>query len=160
MSNRNNDGQFKRKWWLHPMDPENIAGLSDRDRRNAKRYNQWLFIWGVMFFGAIHALDPLPGGISATPVWRVLLAFSPIIPGIFLIRAFIRLFGETKEELIRKIHIESLAVGFLCAFVIGMCFALSAIIVGESVVAGPVMFVGLLAGYFVSLTLKYRKYNA
>ena len=159
MASIDGGNKLKRKWWLHPMDPENLVELSDRDRRNAKSYNHWILVWGVMFFGAVVGLEPLPGGIDATPMWRILLAFSPIVPGIFLIRSFIRLFRETKDELIRKIHYEALAMGFLFAFILGMCFALSAVIVSESVKAGPTMFSGLLVGYFLGLTLKYRKHN-
>jgi hypothetical protein len=112
-----------------------------------------------MFFGTVLCLEPLPGGIGSTPVWRLLLAFSPIVPGIFLIRAFIRLFGGMEDELIKRIHYEALAVGFLFAFFLGMCFGLSAVIVGGTVSAGPIMFMGLLLGYFISLALKYRKHN-
>ncbi len=160
MANTNGNGKFKKKWWLHPMDPENLVELNDRDRRNAKRYNHWLLIWGVTFFGTLIALKPLAGGVDATPIWRLLLAFSSIVPGVFLVRSFIRFFGETKDQLLKKVHYESLAVGFLFAFFLGICFALSAVIVGGSVKAGPVMFSGLLAGYFINLALMYRKYNA
>lgn len=159
MTNIDEDNKFKQKWWLHPMDPENLIELSDSDRRNAKSFNLWLLGWGIMFFGTILCMEPLPGGVEATPIWRMLIALSPLVPSIFLIRAFIRLFSEMKDELIKKVHYEALASGFLFAFFLGTCFGLSAIIIGASVKAGPFMFVGLLAGYFISLILKYRKYN-
>ncbi|HSR87901.1 MAG TPA: hypothetical protein VLL07_03015, partial [Pontiella sp.] len=104
-------------------------------------------------------LAPLPGGMEETPVWRLLLALSPLVPAVFLIRAFIRLFREMKDELIRRTYYEALAGGFLSAFFLGMCFELSAVIVGASVMAGPIMFAGLLAGYFISLVAAHRKYN-
>lgn len=141
------------------MDPENLVELTDSDRRKAKSYNHWLLIWAVMFFGVAVGMEPLPGGIETTPVWRLLLAFSPVIPGILMVRAFIRFFSNTTDELIRKIHFEALAIGFLFAFSLGMCFELSAVIVGGSVRAGPIIFSGLLIGYVISLTLQYRKHS-
>ena len=112
-----------------------------------------------MFFNIVLGMEPLPGGIDATPVWRLLLVFSPIIASIFLVRAFVRLIRELKDELIKKMHFEALAVGFLIAFFLGMCFDLSAVIIGGSLKAGPLMFAGLIGGYFVALILSYRKYN-
>lgn len=159
MKEIDDNNNFKKKWWLHPLDPENIAELKPRDRQNAKSFNHWILVWAIMFFGIINVMEPLSGGIEATPAWRILLAFSPLISGIFLIRAFFRFLSETKDELIREIHYQALAVGFLLAFIIGMSFALTAVIIGASVNAGPLMFSGLLVGYFLSLGLQYRKYN-
>lgn len=142
------------------MDPENLMELSDEDRRNAKRFNHWMLIWGIMFFGVIHGMEPVQGGMQATPVWKWGLIFSPLIAGIFLVRAFKRLFGDTQDELIRHIHFGGLAVGFLFAFFIGMFFSLSALMVGASLKAAPLMFAGLLAGYFLTIVVQYRKYHA
>lgn len=159
MTSIDNSNKFKSKWWLHPMDPENLVELSDSDKKNAKNYNRWLLIWGVMFFCVVNIMEPLPGGIEVTPVWRWLLAFSPLVSGIFFVRAFVRFFTEVKDDLIRNIHYKALAIGFVSAFFIGMCFALSAVIFGSMVFSGPLMFTGLIAGYFISLTLSYRKHN-
>ena len=68
MESIDNGNKSKRKWWLHPMDLENLVELGDSDRRNAKSCNHWLFVWGVMFFGIVNGMEPLPGGIEATPV--------------------------------------------------------------------------------------------
>jgi hypothetical protein len=46
MSGIGNGNKLKRKWWLHPMDPENLIELSDSSKRNSKNYNRWLFVWG------------------------------------------------------------------------------------------------------------------
>ncbi|MDN4503961.1 hypothetical protein QX776_16230 [Alteromonadaceae bacterium BrNp21-10] len=160
MANLEEDNKFKQKWWLHSMDPENLAELSDSDRRNAKSFNGWLFIWGIVFFGVVIFMEPLSGGIETTPVWRFLLASSPLALGIFLVHAFIRMIRGFHDELLIKIYYEALATGFLFAFFIGMCFSLSAPIIGASLKAGPFMLCGLIAGYYAGLTLKYRKYNA
>jgi hypothetical protein len=159
MTNTEVGSKFKRKWWANPWDPEHMAELCAKDRRNAKSFNHWIVIWMVMYLGATLGMEPLPEGIAATPIWRLLLAFSPIVSGALLVRAFIRLFSEMKDELLKKVHYEALAGGFLCAFFIGMCFGLSAVIIGASVIAGPVTFFGMLSGYFISLSLLTRKYN-
>lgn len=159
MTSEDGSDKYIRKWWITPIDPESIVELSDADRRNGKRFNRWFLLWGLTFFGAVLGLEPLPGGVENTPWWRLLLALSPIITGVFLVRAFIRLFSGIKDELIKKIYYEALAGGFLLAFFLGMGFSLSATIVGKSAIAGPFIFSGLMVGYFISLALACRKYN-
>lgn len=149
-----------KKWWLHPMDPENVAELSDSDRRNAKAYNHWLLVWIVLFAVVAIGTKPIPGGLAAASPWRVLLAFTPLVAGVLLVRAFVRLFGGTTDPLIRQIHFSALAVGFLFAFLAGVYFAALSSLVGPWDRSGPVMFACLLSGYLGSLVLSYRRHDA
>lgn len=159
MKNIDDDDRVKRKWWSNPMAPYDLPELRDSDRQRAKSFNHWLLVWGVMLFGVFLGMKPLPGGLEATPAWRFLLVFSPIVATIFLIRAFLRFFHETKDELIRKIHYDSLAIGFAVAFFLGICFGLSAVIVGPSAIAGPFTWGAMFLAYIISYSRMYSNHD-
>jgi hypothetical protein len=140
-------------WWKYEIAPESLEELSDSDRRNAKSLNHWILVWGIVFFGIVLGTEPLLGNIEVALVWRLLPACSAILMTIFLIRAYIIFYRETKDELLRKIHYMSLAVGFGAAFFLGACFGVLATIFGNLEIARPLTFAGMLIAYFTSHAL-------
>lgn len=160
MTNQESIKKTKPKWWLHPMDPENLVELSERDKRHAKNFNHWLLVWGILFFGVVNTMQPISNEVGSIPYWRWLLILAPMTAGVFLVRSFKKLFWEMNDELMRQIHLNALAIGFLSAFFLGMGLILWATVIGTSIHSGPIIFTGLLAGYFFSLLPMYRKYHA
>ena len=154
--NNLDDDKFNHRWWLNPMDSKQ---LTNRDRQNVKSFNHWILIWGVAFFGVIWFIKPIRGNLDATPIWYFLIAFSPIVATLFLIRAFVRFYRQTNDEYIQKLNVESLAIGFAVAFFMGICFeVLEAVFVPTEIPVGLVN-VGLVLGYFISYVVLCRKNN-
>lgn len=94
--------------------------MTQRDRRNARRANYWLFGWMLSFVGIIFAIrsEVLPEG------WLTWLAIAAsTVLGFVAIMAFVRFLREA-DELLRKIQFEALALGFGAAMIANFTLSL------------------------------------
>jgi hypothetical protein len=110
-----------------------------------------------VFFAAAPAHALLFGDADAARSWRLLPAILAAATTVFLIRAYVRFYIATKDELTRKVHYESLAVGFGAAFFLGVGFAVLKPITGSLEIAAPMTWVVMLLSYFVSYYLLLNK---
>ncbi len=90
---------------------------TEADRRNQFRFLGWLALWMVTFVAAAQWLrsDTPPAGPAA---WAI--ASGPMILGVVTVIAYLHYLRQT-DELIRRIQLEGLAIGFAAAvlFLVG-----------------------------------------
>ncbi len=84
------------------------AHMTQADRRNARVFNVWLFAWALSFVGATFLLVE-EFVVTAPLTW--LVALVPTALGLQAIRSYVH-FLRGADELLRKIHLEGLALGF------------------------------------------------
>lgn len=94
-------------------------GLTRRDQRNLRPLRLYAVIWAASFMFAHLFLPTDVGGPGTMPFWAWPVLAISIVFGSLLAHAYWRFIREA-DELLRKIHIEALAVGFGVAFVFGM----------------------------------------
>lgn len=145
------------RWWRYGIAPECLKELSESDRRNAKSLNHWFLLWVLAFCTAAPAHVILFGDSDTAGSWRLLPAIIAAATTVFLVRAYVRFYIATKDELLRKVHYESLAIGFGAAFFLGVGFAVLKPITGSLDIAAPMTLVGMLLSYFVSYYLLLNK---
>jgi hypothetical protein len=102
---RQGDGE-RLGWWRSMTSC--AAMMTDTDRRNSNRFTGWAMAWAVSFVGATLVLTAglVPGGAAS---WAVALA--PNVLGLAALLAYVRFLRQV-DELMRKIQLEGLAVGF------------------------------------------------
>ena len=84
------------------------SGLyTERNWRQVRAFNWWAVSTALLFVGTTLLLD---GGIIAGPVAWALAAVT-VIAALFAVRAY-RAFLHGADELLRKIQLEGLALGF------------------------------------------------
>ena len=87
--------------------------LTERDRRNQRQALIWMFAWVVSWVAASIAIKE---GLVA-PGWpATLLAVLSTLLGVVMILVFIK-FLRQADELLRKIQVEALALGFGAGYV-------------------------------------------
>lgn len=96
--------------------------LSERDRRNLRRYNAWVLTFGFLFVASV-ALLARSGVVEGT-VMRWIVALVPDVVGVMAVRAYVR-FLRDADELVRKIHLEATALGFGAGVVFILGYALA-----------------------------------
>ena len=79
-----------------------------QDRRNQYWFVAWCFAWAVFFIAGNWALKS-DYDFSAPVAW--IIAFIPCVLGLMAIRAY-RTFLRMADELMQKMQLEGLAVGF------------------------------------------------
>ncbi len=106
----------RRSWW------EMIKSCSgtELDRRNQYRFIAWLMAWMVSHLAATWALQA-DQGITGSTVW--LVAVAPNAFGIAAVFAYLR-FLRMADELLRRIQLEGLALGFGAGVVFAMGYQL------------------------------------
>ena len=154
MKDLKSDDNFNRKWWLNPMESEQ---LSEGDKRNTKRFKLWILVWGVLFFSVGKFGGTFAGGVDEMPIWFWPVLVSPVIAAIFLILALARFCRETTDELLRRITYESLSIGFAVGFFVFVCIGVAKTVVGPFALEGYLTFLGLVLGYFISYVILCRK---
>lgn len=94
--------------------------MTQRDRRNARRANYWLFGWMLSFVGIIFAIRS-----EVLPEWWLtwLAIAASTVLGFVAIMAFVRFLREA-DELLRKIQFEALALGFGAAMIANFTLSL------------------------------------
>ncbi len=124
------------------------------DRQNQYRCAAWLFAWAVSFVGITTVLVS-DHGLSQQVAW--MLAAAPNIFAVFALLGFLR-FLRMADELMRRIQLEGLAIGFGCSVIFAMGYSLF-----EHAGAPPVdsndllmvMMLGWVAGQIYSMG-RYR----
>jgi hypothetical protein len=94
-------------------------GLTSRDHRNMRALRYVAIPWFVSFLAAHLFLPPSEDQIASVPTWVWPLMGIPIALGTLMAYYYYR-FIQGADELVRKMHVEALAVGFGTAFVVGM----------------------------------------
>lgn len=111
-----NDIQKRRSWW------ETMRSCSGTkaDRRNQYWFVAWCFVWAVVFVGSSWALKS--DYEFATPTnW--IIALIPNLFGIGVVLAYVN-FLRRADELIQKIQMEGLALGFGIGLFFGLGYQL------------------------------------
>ena len=129
------------------------SDMTERDRRNARHANYWLFGWMASFVGAIFAMKygVLPEGVAT---WAVIAASTAI--GLVAIRAFVR-FIRDADELLRKIQLEALALGFGAGFVANFTLALVERVREQPFEIGDVFLI-MVVFYVIGVITGTRRY--
>lgn len=97
-----------------------FVGMTARDRRNARRAYQWMFIWLASFVAIALAMrfDLLAAGVVT---WAAI--GGSLVLGLVTMREMVRFLREA-DELLRKVYLEALALGFGAAMVANFTLAL------------------------------------
>jgi len=128
--------------------------MTDRDRHNARRTNWWLFFWMLSFLGIMAAIrfDVLHQGVPA----YLAIAGSTLL-GAVAILAFARYIREA-DELVRKIQIEALALGFGAGFLLNFTLSLIERLTEQTFEIGDVFLV-MIAFYVIGVITGTRRYR-
>ena len=84
--------------------------LTATDRKNLWRFQAWGVSWLVAFAGTALLLKHWPQLVPGLPLRVAVIALTTAL-GVAMVLAFIRFLREA-DELVRKIHLEALAVAF------------------------------------------------
>jgi hypothetical protein len=103
--------------------------MCERDRLNVAKFKTWAGAFAATFIVAIIVLGPSPGGYAETALWKWVLVITPLILGVFMVQAYVRFLLEA-DELIKKIHLEALAIGCGTGIVVGTGFGLFSQVLG------------------------------
>ncbi len=83
------------------------CGYTARDRRNLRRFNLWAFIWMAGWIAATYLIrHQLAAGVAAYA-----LVLLTAVLGILAMRSYVH-FLRQADELLSKIQLEALALGF------------------------------------------------
>lgn len=86
--------------------------MTPRDVENLRRFNVASLAWAMMFVAATLAIDGY--GVTGLTGWA--LASATLLLGMTTMGLYMR-FLRAADELLRKIHVEALALGFGAAIV-------------------------------------------
>lgn len=101
----------KRPWYSFGC----VGEMTPTDIRNLSRFNAWALIWALVFVGTVFALKS--SWALDLPSVRIAIACAPIIVAIRALLAY-RTFLGVADELLRKIHLESIGLGFAVGFIL------------------------------------------
>jgi len=127
--------------------------MPERDRRNARIANGWLFLWSLSFLPILYLFKEglIPSGLPSYAA-----AIVPTVLAAVGVVAYMRFLREA-DELQRKIQLEALSLGFGAGFVAGFGFQLLEY-TGLGTFGPPDTFSVMLVFYFVGLYLGTRRY--
>jgi uncharacterized protein YacL len=91
-----------------------------RDRRNKLASIGWSIL---LMASMVSAALLLKTGIASTPALRALIVAVPIVLIVPWLLANLRFLRET-DELVRKVHMEGMAIGFWTAFAVGVGYVI------------------------------------
>jgi hypothetical protein len=86
--------------------------MTARDADNLRRFNVACLAWAIMFAGGTLAIGRF--GLTGVTGWAI--AVATLLLGAVSMRLYVRFLREA-DELLRKIHVEALALGFGSAIV-------------------------------------------
>jgi len=96
--------------------------LSDRDRRNLRSFNRWIIFWSfTVGCGMVLLNKELISNVSL----RWIIAVVPDLLGVVALATYVR-FIRHADELVRKIHLEAIALGFGAGLVFVLGYRLAA----------------------------------
>lgn len=127
--------------------------MTARDRRNARVTNWWLAGWMVCFLGSAFAMRGgyLQAGLVA---WAVIAVCTVL--GLLVVYFYMRFIREA-DELLRKIQLEALAIGFGAAFVGNFTLSLVERLYGMAFDIGD-LFLLMVAFYVFGIIAGMRRY--
>jgi len=128
-------------------------GMTARDQRNARVTNWWLLAWMVCFVGTAFAIRD--GVLPAGPLAWAAIAICTLL-GLVVVRYYMRFVREA-DELLRKIQLEALAIGFGAAFIGNFTMSLVERLRGESFDMGD-LFLLMVFSYMVGIIAGMRRY--
>lgn len=103
--------------WAHVLEQSG----TESDRRNQYRFLLWTAAWAVSFLGATWLLRASDVGLGGWAVWAV--AVAPNVLAVAAGASYVRFVREA-DELIRRMQLEALAIGFAAALFIGIGYTL------------------------------------
>ena len=140
----------RRTWWEMIL----ACSGSAADRRNQYWILVWGLVWGVGFVGAAWALRP-DVGLNQRAAWIVAIAAVALsVPPLLAYLRFLRM----TDELLRKIQLEGLALGFGAGAIFGLGYPLLEEAGAPDFAPGiivVVMMLGWVVGQFLGL-IRYR----
>lgn len=127
--------------------------MPERDRRNARIANWWLFFWCITFLPALYMLKE---GLIPSGALSYAAAIVPTALAAIGVAAYVR-FLRDADELQRQIQLEALSLGFGAGFV--AAFGLQLLEeAGLGTYGAPDTFSAMLIFYFIGLYLGTRRY--
>lgn len=128
-------------------------GMTERDHRNARVTNTWLFVWMATFLGLslalrLEYLEPGPLAWAAVGVCAAV--------GLVVVRYYLR-FLHDADELLRKIQLEALGVGFGAAFVGNFVLSLVERL-GAWTFGADDLFLMMVVFYMIGIVVGTRRY--
>ncbi len=135
-------------WWQHVWS----HSATPTDRRNKLRFLAWVFAWMAAFLLVTWILrsDSPPTGATA---W--LLALAPNVLGIIAALSYVR-FLRDADELVRRIQLEGLAIGFGIGAVFGIGYQLAERAGAPEIATGDVVAVMAIAWGLGQLVAAWR----
>ncbi len=108
--------QASRSRWDHFIAGDGTA----TDRANNRRFNRLSLLWAA----SLIACSALVGGVEMPTALKWVVALTPNLFAIMTLRGYLKVLRMT-DEMMRRIHLEGLAVGFGTGyiFVIGYLLA-------------------------------------
>ncbi len=96
------------------------AHMTQADKRAARIFTAWTFVWALSFVAATFLLaDEIVARAPLT--W--LVALVPTALGLQAVRSYVH-FLRGADELLRKVHLEGLAIGFGAGVIFVMGYGL------------------------------------
>lgn len=129
------------------------TGITERDRRNSRRANLWLFVWMLSFVQAVLAIKNQwisPGFVT----WLAIAGSTAF--GLIAVRKYMNFLREA-DELLRKIHLEALALGFGAGFLATFTMSLIERVRDQPFDLGDVFLV-MVIFYVIGVIVGTRRY--
>ena len=127
---------------------------SGTEPRNQYRFTGWCLAWAVTFI-TTHWVLKQDFGLPTSATLVIVLV--PIVVGFFALSTYTRFLRAT-DELVRKIQMESLAIGFGSGLVFALCYPLF-----EYLGAPPLAFdnvtMALIVGFVVGQVQAMKRYR-
>ncbi len=130
------------------------CGYTATDRRNLRRFNLWTFAWVAGWLATILLIRVR--GLAAGPV-AYALVLATVLLGLQTVRAYLR-FLRQADELLRKIQLEALALGFGAGAVFMVAYRLCELLGAPRLNAADPLFVMALT-WAASQILVARRYR-
>jgi hypothetical protein len=140
-------------WW------QAISGcaamMTATDRRNYTRFSAWLAVWGLLFIVATLLLDS--GVLASSDALRWTVAIAPGAGGVGVLFAYLR-FLRAADELMQRVQIEGLALGFGVGVLFSMGYRLLERAGAPSLdINDPVLL--MLVAWFLGQMVALRRYQ-
>jgi len=137
--------RVERPWWSFGC----VGLMTPTDIRNLGRYNALMLAWALTWCAS---LLTLASGRIESPVLRALVAAVPVAVMVAALAAYLH-FLRHADELLRKIQVEGLGLGFAVGLIVATSWRLleragaGAI---DPTVIGSLMLVGWAAGQAIA----------
>ncbi|MBO6642791.1 MAG: hypothetical protein JJ947_11170 [Altererythrobacter sp.] len=112
MTNQHETDQANPPSWFGAL---KWGAMRQKDRANEKRVNNFAYMWVGLLVGA----NVLRYAIRAPEPVVLAVVLISIIPGLLLVKAYLKMLREA-DEMLRQLQFEALAVGFGAGFVCGL----------------------------------------